>query len=85
MFRLGRVFIRAKAALQSLLKLVISVQCPIYLSKLYSQVQGFAGLSSFSTEQKIPASCNLFPVHDKNRALSGRMRLLWNVKTNKIK
>lgn len=78
-------FHKCKPALQSLFKLVISVQCPIYLSKYFSQVQGFASLGSFSTEEKVPASSNLFPAHDKNQALSGRMHLLRNTKNNKMK
>lgn len=85
LFRHKSVFRRAKPALQSLLKLVISLQCPIYLRKYYSQVQSFAVLGSFSTEDKVPASSNFFAAHDKNQALSGRMHSLWNMKNNKMK
>lgn len=85
LFRHKSVFRRAKPAFQSLLKLVISVQCPIYLRKYYLQVQSFAVLGSFSTEDRVPASSNFFAAYDKNQALSGRVHSLWNMKNNKMK
>lgn len=51
LFMFRSVFIRTKLTFQSLLKLVISMQCPIYLNKYYSQVENLAGLESFSTEE----------------------------------
>lgn len=36
------------------------MQCPIYLSKYYSQVENLAGLVSFSTEEKVADSSNQF-------------------------
>lgn len=59
LFTFRSVFIRAKLTFQSLLKLVISMQCPIYLPKYYSQVEDLADLDSFSTEEKAPDSSNL--------------------------
>lgn len=60
------VFIRTKLTFQSLFKLVIPMQCPIYLSKYSSQVENLTDLDSFSTEEKVSDSSNLFFQHMAN-------------------